>query len=111
MATLPAITSNLSSTPPLQPYAGPGMVYRNVVFSMTNGTATLTATNISASGMSGVVGVSGVVIGAAAATASGFLSVNATANTDGTLSSGGTLSLVSSQSNPHDWLLTLVSRT
>ncbi len=93
-----------------QPSASAGLVRRDVInFASTGSQFALTAANISASALTGIVSVAGVPIGTTACS----LACNNTTNGDGTIDfSTGTLTLTSSSTaSGQTWLLTLISRT
>ncbi len=91
-----------------QPSATSGLVRRDIVnFASTGSNFALTIANTSATGLSGIVSVSGTPI-----TTASTLLCNNTSNSDGTIDfSTGTLTLVQSATNAVNWLLTLISRT
>lgn len=105
----PAITTFTSATSPLQPYAGLGPVVRTVVVPSTGSAFSISVSGMTATGMTGLMGVAGVSI---CSTSAYIITSNATSNGDGTIgASAGPWVFTQSDSRACDWSLTLISRT
>lgn len=108
MAT-PPIVGQLSSTTPLQPYAGAGLVYRQIVANSTGAAFALSVSNNSLSGLTGLVNIVGTSI---CTTPAYITSTTATMNSDTTLGpSTGPWVFNQSDTRACDWAITVISKT